>query len=212
MGNEHQALQLLADNYMRRSNKYWEQRSNTYDSPLPDVYGRNILGSFIRKYKPKSLLEVGCGTGQLFSLYRDIPRVVGADWTDGMLVQSGKRLARHNYPNITLKKLDITKAALNDHFDVAVTRTVLMHITEEDTDEKGVKINPLLNACGNLCKMADTVMLFEYYDPNAPGLEWHNFHHEYPLFMREFGFEIHELYDRPDGIKQLLMVFKKKVK
>jgi SAM-dependent methyltransferase len=194
MGREHQALQLLAN--------YWEKRSGHYDSPIPDVFGRNITASFLRKLKPKSLVEVGCGTGQLFPLYKDIPKVVGCDWTEGMLQQSRKRLERHSYPNIKLKKLDITKEALPEKFDVALTRTVLMHIPEEAVSA----------ACGNLCKMSDTVMLFEYYDPNAPNLEWHCFHHEYPLYMRTYGFEISEVYDRPDGLKQMLMIFKKEKK
>jgi SAM-dependent methyltransferase len=191
MGNEHQALQLLAD--------YWNKRSDHYDSPQPDVFGRNITASFIRKIQPKSLVEVGCGTGQLFSLYANIPRVVGCDWTDGMLQKSRTRVQRHEISNIELKKLDITKEHLNEKFDLALTRTVLMHIPEEAVE----------SACGNLCEMSDTVMLFEFYDPNAPHLEWHCFHHEYPIFMRKFGFEISELFDRPDGMKQMLMVFKR---
>ena len=199
MGNEHGALKLLADNYMRRSHQYWNERSEHYDSPAPDVLGRNILASYIRKYQPKTLLEVGCGTGQLFPLYKNIQRVVGVDWTDGMLMQSQKRLDRHSYPNITLKKLNIVTDALPDHFDVALTRTVLMHIPEDS----------VADACKHLCAMANTVMLFEFYDPNAPGLEWHCFHHEYPLIMREYGFEISEAFDRPDGLKQMLMIFKK---
>jgi SAM-dependent methyltransferase len=178
---------------------YWEKRSTNYDSPLPDVFGRNITASFLRKLQPQSLIEVGCGTGQLFSLYKDIPRVVGCDWTDGMLAQSKKRLERHEYSNITLKKLDITTEALKEHFDVALTRTVLMHISEEAVPA----------ACKHLTEMADTVVLFEFYDPNAPNLEWHNFHHEYPLIMRQFNYEISEVYDRPDGIPQMLMIFKK---
>lgn len=192
MGREHQALQLLA--------QYWERRSGKYDSPEPDVFGRNITASYLRKLKPKSLVEVGCGTGQLFPLYKDIPHVVGCDWTEGMLEQSRKRLMRHEYPNIKLAKLDITKQHLKEKFDVALTRTVLMHIPEES----------VADACKNLASMADTVVLFEYYDPNAPALEWHCFHHEYPLIMRECGFEISEAYDRPDGLKQMLMVYKRK--
>ena len=200
MGNEHQALQLLADNYMKRSHGYWEERSGHYDSPLPDVLGRSITGSYLRKLRPKSLVEVGCGTGQLFPLYKDIPHVVGCDWTDGMLAQSTKRLERHEYSNITLKKLNICTQSLPEKFEVALTRTVLMHISEEDIED----------ACKHLTEMADRLMLFEFYDPTAPRLEWHNFHHEYPLILRKFGFEIEEAYERQDGMKQILFVFRKK--
>jgi SAM-dependent methyltransferase len=204
-----QVNQLLADNYMRKSHMYWEQRSSIYDSPVPDVFGRNVTGIFLRKLRPKSLVEVGCGTGQLFPLYKQIPHVVGCDWTDGMLLQAQKRLDRHSYPNIQLKKLDITRESLPEKFDVALTRTVLMHIAEEDVDEKGEATYPLKCACENLTRMADTVVLFEFYDPTAPQLEWHNFHHEYPLVMRGLGYEISEAFDRPDGMRQMLMVYKK---
>jgi SAM-dependent methyltransferase len=189
--HEAKVLQLLA--------QHWEKRSYTYDSPEPDVFGRSIVSSYLKKLKPKSLIEVGCGTGQLFPLYKDIPRVVACDWTNGMLAQSKKRIDRHEIQNVTLKKLDITKDHLSEKFDIALTRTVLMHLPEEAMDA----------ACGNMAAMADTVVLFEFYEPNAPGLEWHCFHHEYPIYMRKFGYQISEIFDRPDGIKQMLMVFKK---
>lgn len=200
-----QAIQLT-NTPLNKYHAYWEERSAYYDSPIPDVFGRNVVATHLRKIHPQSLIEVGCGTGQLFPLYAGksagiyIPRVVGADWTDGMLQQSRKRIERHGYSNITLKKLNIATDALPMRFDVALTRTVLMHVPEENIED----------ACQNLTKMADTLMLFEFYDPNAPRLEWHNFHHEYPLILRKFGFEIAEAYDRPDGMKQILFIFKKK--
>jgi SAM-dependent methyltransferase len=188
-----------AHNALVHLHNYWQKRSANYDSPIPDVFGRRIIAAYLKKLKPKSLVEVGCGNGQLFSAYKDIPRVVGCDWTDGMLEKARQRKRRHGYNNITLKKLDITKEALPERFEVALTRTVLMHIPKENVED----------ACVNLTRMADTLMLMEFYDPNANNLDWHNFHHEYPFILDKLGYHAKELFDRPDGIRQLLMIFKK---
>jgi SAM-dependent methyltransferase len=188
--NDHVALQRLHD--------YWQKRSACYDSPIPDVLGRNIIAAYLRKLKPHSLVEVGCGNGQMFSAYKDVARVVGCDWTDGMLNKARNRIRRHGF-NVELKKLDITRDALPERFDVAVTRTVLMHIPEEN----------VADACRNISRMSDTLMLMEFYNPNATRLEWHCFHHEYPVILGELGFKVKELFDRPDGLPQLLMVFRK---
>lgn len=194
--SEHQALKLL--------HQYWERRSAFYDSTpnysdTPDIFGRNIVASYLRKLQPQSLIEVGCGNGQLFSTYTQIPRVVACDWSTGMLSRAKTRVERHGYGNITLKQLDITKEALPERFDVALTRTVLMHIPKEN----------VMDACSNLAKMSDTLMLFEFYDPQTPPLDWHCFHHEYPVYLDRLGYKIAELYDRPDGIRQVLMVYRK---
>ncbi len=169
-----------------------------YDSPLPDVFGRKIIEAYLRKLKPQSLIEVGCGNGQLFNAYKNIPRVVGCDWSKTMLDKAEARAKRHGY-HISLKQLDITKEHLPERFDVALTRTVLMHVPDEN----------VATACRNLAEMADTLMLMEFYNPNATHLDWHCFHHEYPLILGELGFKVKELFDRPDGVPQLLMIFKK---
>lgn len=190
-GREHQALHLL--------HNYWERRAAVYDSPLPDVLGRNIIAAYLRKLKPCSLVEVGCGNGQLFSAYKDVPHVVACDWSENMLKKAEARRTRHNYSNIRLKQLDITKQTLQEKFDVALTRTVLMHIPPDEVEM----------ACRNLTAMSDTIMLMEFFDRNTPRLEWHCFHHEYATMMDNLGYVISEIFDRPDGIKQLLMIFKK---
>lgn len=193
-GREHNALQLL--------HNYWQRRAVTYDSPLPDVLGRNIIAAYLRKLKPKSLIEVGCGNGQLFNAYKDVPRVVACDWSENMLKRAEARAERHNFRNIKLKQLDITKDFLPEKFDVALTRTVLMHLPEETVAE----------ACRHMAEMSDTLMLMEFYDPNANRLDWHNFHHEYPIILGELGYRVSEIFDRPDGISQLLMIFRREEK
>jgi len=181
-----------------RLHEYWARRASTYD--VPDVFGRQILNSYIMKLKPQTLVEVGCGHGELFSIYRNVARVVGLDWSDEMLQRSRSRIERHGYGNVSLKHLDITKESLAERFDVALTRTCLMHIPPEG----------IVDACVNVASMSNQLLVFEYYNPDRRiELAPHNWHHEYPYLFTKLGFKMVEAYDRPDGLPQILFHFKR---
>ena len=186
---------------------FWNRRAATYYTP--DVFGRRILGAYLVKLKPQSLIEVGCGTGELFPIFHDVPRVVAVDWSEEMLAASGKRVDRHGYHNIVLGKVDITspesvKYLLSSSmapFDLAVTRTVLMHIPPEKVGA----------AIQNLTLLSNNVLAFEFYDPSVDPqkLDWHNWHHEYVRLFRPLGYELVDSYDRPDGQPQILFHFRR---
>jgi tRNA G46 methylase TrmB len=105
---------------------YWENRAPTY--LIEDPFGRAILKAFIEKLQPQSLIEIGCGHGELFSLYKNVPSAVGVDWSENMLVRANQRKARHYLPNLRIWRHDISLCAPQGYYDVAITRTVLMHI------------------------------------------------------------------------------------
>lgn len=181
-------------------NAYWAHMAPHYY--VPDIFGRRMLASYLVPLCPQSLIEVGCGSGELFSIYRNIPRVVGVDWQEGMLKRSRERIERHGYKNIHLSKVDITQEfARNDSpikFDVALTRTVLMHIAPKDIDA----------AVHNMTLLSDRVLAFEFYKPDCEEkLEFHNWHHEYPALFAKQGFKIVDAYQRPDGVPQVLFNF-----
>jgi ubiquinone/menaquinone biosynthesis C-methylase UbiE len=179
-------------------NKYWERIASQYY--VPDVFGRRIIESFLKKLAPiQSLIDVGCGTGELFSIFRDIPRVVGLDWQPEMLRRSKERIDRHEYTNIELMQADITQDQIRGlDFDVALTRTVLMHINPKD----------IVAACKNVALMADRLMIMEYYKPLHEELAWHNWHHEYPGIFKSLGCTLIEQYYRPDDVSQALFIFR----
>ncbi len=209
----------------KRLHDYWERRGVDYY--VPDVFGRKIIAAHLVKLHPKSLIEAGCGNGELFSAYKDIPRVVGIDFSYSMLERARERIARHGYDNIVLRQADITKQEeimpftthgelkarqdgsleMAKPFDVALTRTVLMHIPETAKDGR----NPLFLACQNLTLLSDNLVLMEYFRPDEDEkLDWHNFHHDYLNIFRNLNYELAASYDRPDGLHQILFHFQAK--
>jgi len=182
---------------MQSLHRYWEQRARTYE--IADVYGRKILKEFLVQVNPQSLVEIGCGAGELFPLYRSIPRVVGCDFSSGMRARSIQRRDRHEWKHIEILPLDITRAALEEHFDVALTRTVLMHIHPDQIEA----------AAANVAKMADQLLLFEYYEQHYKPLGPHNWLYNYPVIFEKLGYEVREAYKRQD-VPQTLFWFVKK--
>lgn len=192
-----------ADQISKRLNNYWAGIASRYY--VPDVFGRRILQGYIVKLKPQSLIEVGCGSGELFSAYKDVPRVVGVDWQATMLERSATRIKRHGYENIILQQMDITQAlplpleGAPHKFDLALTRTVLMHIAPET----------IVAACRNMTLLSDRVLAFEYFNPDPPKLAFHNWNHDYVKIFYDLGYNCAEVYQRPDEVDQVLFIFER---
>ena len=178
--------------------RYWNARASNYY--VPDVFGRKILQTFIKKLhpQPKSFIEVGCGRGELFKLYAHFPRVVGIDFAENMIEESTRRVKRHRY-NIELFHLDITKGHLEEKFDVLLTRTCLMHIHSDDIED----------ACRNVAEMSDKLLIFEYWEEHLlRELAPHNWLHDYVGLFTGLGYDVEEAYQRPD-LRQILFHFKR---
>lgn len=194
-----------ADLLNKRLNDYWARVADKYY--VPDVFGRRIIQSYMVKLKPRSLIEVGCGSGELFSCYKDIPNVLAVDWQDKMLKRSADRIERHGFTNIKLEKLDITQPLCeHDHlhegqlkFDLALTRTVLMHVQPD----------LIVKACQNMTLLSDRVLAFEYSSPNPKELAFHNWNHDYIKIFKELNYICVEAYQRPDDVDQILFIFEK---
>lgn len=178
---------------------YWNQRAPTYN--VPDVFGRRVIQEYLRRIQPTSLVEIGCGHGELFPYYKQdhIGRVVGIDWSEKMLARSQARIERHGYSHIKLRQLDITKEHLDEQFDVALTRTVLMHIPP----------HKLMDACGNIAAMSSQLLLFEYWEQYpTKRLAWHNWLHNYEAAFTKLGYDLVDAYHRAD-VPQVLYYFKR---
>lgn len=175
---------------------YWNQRADVYSTS--DVVGRQILQAHIQQIQPKSLVEIGCGNGILFSLYKNIPRVSAMDFSAKMLERAEDRCQRHNYP-FSLFLWDITETAPVNHWDLAVTRTCLMHIPPERIEQ----------AIINIGKICDKALIFEYWEPlPSEPLSSHNWLHDYTLLFEAVGFVIEDVYVRGDK-PQALFIFRK---
>ena len=178
--------------------RYWEYMAPRYY--VPDVFGRKILHAFLKKLnpQPESVIEVGCGRGELMKLYKDYPRAVGVDFSEGMIAESQRRINRHKY-HIELFHLDVTEGHLEEKFDLLITRTVLMHIHPDNIEA----------ACQHISEMSDRLYIFEYWDEYArKKLSPHNWLHDYNGLFNPLGYETLEAYRRPDQ-PQVLFHFKR---
>ncbi|MDD5263869.1 MAG: class I SAM-dependent methyltransferase [Candidatus Bipolaricaulis sp.] len=177
---------------------YWENRAPSYY--IEDPFGRAILKAFIEKLQPQSLIEIGCGNGELFSLYKHIPISVGIDWSEEMLIRANLRKGRHYLPNLRLWRHDITQCSPQGNYDVVVTRTVLMHIPPEAI-EKTIR---------HIVKVGERFLIFEYFETiPTEKLAAHNWLHDYVPLFEKAGCELIESYTRPD-LPQVLFQFQKK--
>lgn len=93
----------LAD--VKTSYKRW---AGVYDRVFGAVLqdGRNKLLQQVAKLQPKSILEIGVGTGLLLPHYPPNARVVGIDVSEDMLVIARERIAKHNLTNTSVQLAD----------------------------------------------------------------------------------------------------------
>jgi SAM-dependent methyltransferase len=179
---------------------YWEDRAQSYWTD--DVFGRNIVKAYLAKLQPTSLIEIGCGHGELFLIYKDVPQVAAVDWSLNMIDRATQRKGRHYLPNLHIYRHDITQCSPPGYYDLALTRTVLMHIPPE-AREKTVR---------HIVKAANEFLILEYFEPNPlKPLVSHCWFHDYKALFEAQGCELVEAYQRPD-LPQVLFHFRKIIK
>jgi phosphatidylethanolamine/phosphatidyl-N-methylethanolamine N-methyltransferase len=93
----------LAD--VKTSYKRW---AGIYDRVFGAVLqdGRNKLLQQVAKLQPKSILEIGVGTGLLLPHYPPKARVVGVDVSEDMLDIARERIKKHNLTNTSVQLAD----------------------------------------------------------------------------------------------------------
>ncbi|MCH9004558.1 MAG: class I SAM-dependent methyltransferase [Proteobacteria bacterium] len=88
------------------------------------------LGIVTEDYKDKSVLEMGCGTGQYALWYgkNGAAEVTGIDLSDGSLSIANERNDPEEFGNVKFVKMDILNCDLPDnHFDYSYSVGVLHH-------------------------------------------------------------------------------------
>jgi ubiquinone/menaquinone biosynthesis C-methylase UbiE len=88
------------------------------------------LGIIAEDYKGKSVLDMGCGTGEYALWYatKGASKVTGIDLADGSLAIARKRKIEGNFSNVEFLKMDILKCDLPDNcFDYTYSVGVLHH-------------------------------------------------------------------------------------
>lgn len=86
----------------------------------------------LKKYKYKSLIDIGCGEGFVLQKFSPEGKVVGIDTS-----QEALKLAKKNFPRAIYKKANIYKIPFpKSSFDVALCLEVIEHL---DNPDRGLK-------------------------------------------------------------------------
>jgi len=171
--------------------KTWDERAKNYltwkEGVSPQLIKRNLvytpllkmlIARKLREIQPQTILEVGCGTGRLFSLYKDKPTTC-VDSSEKMLVRARRLCKRKGYTNIRLLKMDICELRLGRCYDVAISSNVLLHISPDKIHE----------AVRRICKHASEVICVEWVEED--GVDVGNCYlHDYVGLFNEQGFRM----------------------
>ena len=137
--------------------KGYNKIAEIYDKQRKIYQSKGLLLRFL-KYIPKNsfVLDLGCGAGTPVTkfLADNKCKVLGIDFSDGML-----KLARKNVKKAKFIKMDITKMKFKENsFDGAVSFYALIHVPREQHESiyknlhKIIKPDGIImfNACGTL--------------------------------------------------------------
>ena len=114
----------------------------------------------------KSLLDFGCGAGELLIYYvPNYERVVGADFSNSMLFEAEKKMWQQNHKNVDLILADDETIwdKLNLSFDRITATEVIQYMTPEQIDAFIQHASDYLNEEGK-------IVLFDIIDPRLYSL------------------------------------------
>jgi SAM-dependent methyltransferase len=158
---------------------FWEEQA----APIHEQWGHDehdfhVLSKLFRQHQPKSVLDVGCGSGRLFGLYSEhgINEIVGVD-----IAETALRLANERFPWVATvqgKVEDLDFSA--KRFDLAVCNRVLQHIPPRTIE----------GAIGKLCTISRLVYVNELTESDQLPEEFFMFRHHYPTLFAAHSFDL----------------------
>lgn len=135
-----------------------------------------LLGRIITDHRVRSVLDIGCGSGRLFGLFRqlEINKVLGVDISKNALDIAGR-----DYPEVPTRCTRLQELSLaNDEFDLIVSNRVLQHVAPGE----------IRSVMAKLCKIAPLIYLNELSESDQYGEQFFMFMHDYDQILREQGF------------------------
>lgn len=103
--------------------RFYRHQARLYDlTRWAFLYGRQRAIELLSLRPHSRVLELGCGTGLNFRhilthLDPNKGRLVGVDFSEDMLRRAARRVAAHDWRNITLLQGDAEHLSLNEQFD-----------------------------------------------------------------------------------------------
>lgn len=117
--------------------------------------GRDALAKAVRKLQPKSLLEVGVGTGLMLAEYPASTHITGVDLSPHMLEHARQRADALARGNIALQVMDAERMPFADgSFDCVTIPYVLSVTTDPDR---------LVAEARRVCRKGGTIMVLNHF-------------------------------------------------
>ncbi len=172
---------VLLLNYNRCQKVFWErQTENIFQMWGKSKHDYETLAGIIDRYKPTSILDVGCGTGRLFGLFlqKGINDVVGIDISGKAL-----RLAKKSFPNVETKEMKLEDISFGyRRFDLAISNRVLELVPRKNIDGVIKKI----------CFSSKLAYINELTDTDGVAEALSMFKHDYEEIFKRNGFLLKE--------------------
>lgn len=163
-------IRSLWDDQAEQIHQQWGELEHDY----------TILSKLLRDQKPRSILDVGCGSGRLFKLYikHNIPSIIGVDISERALA-----IARTRFPQIMTKhgRLEDLNFAANQ-FDLAICNRVLQHIPPYAIQQ----------VVTTLCTIARTIYVNELTPTDNLPENFYMVTHPYPVLFAVHGYTVQE--------------------
>ena len=182
---------------------YWYLRAKSIDvrwGKLKGDYG--FIKNIILPLKIKTLLDIGCGTGRLFPLYKslNIKHIVGQDIAKNALDIAEKRYGSDNI-TLTDKKIENLEYP-NHYFDVIISNRVLQHVIPKDIEGVIRKITDL----------SHNIYLNEMTDSDNGDVSNFLFKHDYKKLFNNHNFILRSTGKTGDNNQETWYLFSKNPK
>lgn len=157
---------------------FWEEQATIiHEQWGADRHDFEVLGHLFKAHlatdRPRSLLDVGCGSGRLFGLYQNngIEDIVGLDISEKALA-----LAIERYPTVTTIQGKVEDLNFPPkRFSIAICNRVLQHIPP----------NSIVGAIEKLSTICELVYVNELTESDQQREEFFMFRHDYPALFAQ---------------------------
>jgi SAM-dependent methyltransferase len=137
-----------------------------------------VLNRILIQYRPRSILDCGCGSGRLFKLYVEnkVENIVGVDVSAQALV-----LANQRFPDVPTMHTRLEDLAFpTGRFDIAICNRVLQYVPQHS----------IADVVGKLCRISHLVYVNELLD--AAEENFYMVRHDYVALFTQEGFRLLE--------------------
>lgn len=173
---------ILVKYYNRFQRLFWETKAES----VHKQWGQGtsdyaVLSSIIDQYKPASILDIGCGSGRLFGLFREkqIERILGIDISSKALTLANRRFPE--YKTIRARLDDLGEKEFGSaRFDLAISSRVLQHIHPENIEI----------AIKKLCSLSTSIYINELSESDGVNENKYTFCHDYNKLLSGTNFTL----------------------